>query len=77
MECTETFATLRIFSRGISPDIIGNMLAVTATEMVPIDPSSRYKPRREYNLWSWSTEGKINSFDNLEHVWKIIDLLKR
>ena len=75
MACTGTFATLRIFSRDISPDIIGKMLAITASEMMPIEPNSRYKPRREFNLWSWSTEGKINSVDNLEHVWKIIDLL--
>jgi len=76
MACTETYETLRIFSENIPPDVIGKRLGISATEMIPLDPNSRYKPRREYNLWSWSTEGKINSVDNLEHVWKIIDQFK-
>jgi hypothetical protein len=76
MACTETYAALRIFSKNISPDIIGMRLGFSATEMIPLDPNSRYKVRRECNFWSWSTKGIIDSTDNIEHLYKIIEHLK-
>jgi hypothetical protein len=76
MTCVETFATLRIFSKDIEPDIIENRLGLLATKMIPIDPNSRYRPRRESHLWSWTTEGIIDSTDNVEHINAILQLLE-
>ena len=75
MGCTETFATFRIFSKDIAPDVIGKRLGLDATEMIPLDPNSRYRPRRENHFWSWTTEKKISSSDNSDHIWVIINLL--
>jgi len=76
MMCIETFATLRIFSEQIHPEAIGERLEIDATEMLPIDPESPYRPRRETNLWSWSTEGRVESVDSLVHIAAIIERLK-
>ena len=73
--CLETYATLRIFSESLAPDVIGDVLGVEATVAKPIDPASRYRPRRETNFWGWCSEGSVNSVDNLQHVAAIIDLL--
>ena len=76
MACTETYATLRIFSKNISPDEIGKILGVSATEMIPLDPNSKYKSRREYNFWNLCSEGGIDSTDNLKHLRYLIDRLE-
>lgn len=76
MSCIETFATLRIFSKTMSPIVIGEQLGLDATEMLPIDQESRYKPRREANYWGLCTKGQVESKDNLLHIAALINELK-
>jgi hypothetical protein len=73
--CLETFATLRIFSEALHPDVIGQRLQIVSRETRPRDLSSRYRPRRETNYWGWCTRGIVNSTNNVEHVAAVIDLL--
>lgn len=73
MTCLETFATFRIFSDLMHPDEIENVLAIEATTKLPRDPSSRYRPRRETNLWEWCTRSMVDSRNNTAHLTAIID----
>ena len=59
----------------MDPESIGNLLGVLPTSTLPIDLTSRYRRRREWNLWRWSTETIIESCDNLEHLRAIIERL--
>ncbi len=68
----ETFATLRIFSVDMHPDQIGNILSVEANGGYVRDPAARARTKRETNHWSWTTEGKIDSIDNAEHLESIV-----
>ena len=68
MACIETFATLRIFSKEIHPDEISKLLDVSPTKIIPIDLESKYKKRREFHLWAFSTKELLKSVDNLEHI---------
>jgi len=74
MTCIETFATLRIFSATMHPEAIGAMLAVEATDAIPIDPSSKYRVRRETNYWNWCTQHLVNSADNTLHIAALLDV---
>ena len=74
MSCLETFATLRVFSESMSPNAIGDTLGLKATDSKPRDAGSPYWPRRDTNTWFWSTQGKVQSNDNLEHVGAVIEL---
>jgi hypothetical protein len=76
MSCLETYATLRIFSADLTPDVISERLGVAATEAIPRDPASKYKVRREANFWGWSTEGRVESTDNQLHVRAILAMLE-
>lgn len=76
MSCLETYATLRIFSATMAPESIGAKLGIAATKATPADADSRYRNRRERNLWTWSTRGIVDSRDNLEHVHAVVSLLE-
>ncbi|MEM7430997.1 MAG: DUF4279 domain-containing protein [Pseudomonadota bacterium] len=75
MACTETYATLRIFSTDLHPDKIGEILGIVATHTRPLDPDSKYRPRRENHSWSWETRKKVDSTDNVEHLAAVIECL--
>lgn len=75
MSCIETYATLRIFSQTMHPDEISQRLTLDATRARPIDPESKYRPRRENNFWAWSTREKVESTDGLEHIKAIVQAL--
>src|SRR5262245_23921155 len=74
MTCIETFATLRIFSATMHPKAIGEILAVEATDTIPIDPSSKYRVRRETNYWNWCTQHRVNSADNTLHIAALLEV---
>ena len=74
MTCVETFATLRIFSAAMHPTLIGQTLSVEATNTNPIDPSSKYRVRRETNYWNWSTQHRVNSADNALHIAALLEV---
>jgi hypothetical protein len=76
MSCLETYATLRVFSATLAPESIGAALGIAATQAIPADPDSRYRNRREWNLWKWSTQGVMHSRDNLEHLQAVVSLLE-
>jgi hypothetical protein len=75
MTCIETFATIRIFSASIDPTTIGEVLAIEATDMIPMDPLSKYRARRETNLWKWCTQHRLNSADNMLHIAAALEVL--
>lgn len=76
MTCLETFATLRIFSEVIHPEVIERRLQIEGVERLPRDPASRFRPRRETNYWGWCTRGLVDSADNVDHIAAVISLLK-
>ena len=75
MSCLETYATLRIFSQTLDPSEISRILDLVATRSKPLDPASKYGPRRENHLWAWSTRTSVDSKDGLEHVRTVIRAL--
>jgi hypothetical protein len=40
-----------------------------------MDPTSKYRPRREYHYWGWSSSRQLKSLDGIEHVRAVIALL--
>jgi len=76
MACIETFATLRVFSKEIHPDEITKTLDVSPTNTSPIDLESKYKKRREFHLWSFSTKDLSKSVSNAEHLELIFKSLE-
>lgn len=74
--CVETYSTLRIMSDSVAPEKIGDQLGIEPTQTIPIDPTSRYRTRRQTHYWSWSTKDKIEGVENLEHIKAIVGLLK-
>src|SRR5262245_16075460 len=74
--CLETHATLRIFSEVLHPEVIGRRLQIESMDMLPRDPASRSRPRREKNYWGWCTRGVVDSTDNVAHVAAVISLLE-
>lgn len=72
MSCVRTFATLRVVSEQVSPDLIGQMLGVACTSARPRDTDSRYRHRREQNYWAWSTEDSVDSREFGEHLAQIL-----
>jgi hypothetical protein len=77
MTCIETYATLRIFSRTLEPAAIGASLGIDATDPVPLDPSSKYRPRREVNYWGWCTRQHVASkTDNALHIAAILERVR-
>ena len=76
MACTETYATLRIFSTDVDPRKISEILGIEATHAEPRDLNAKYKHRRENHFWSWETRHQVESTDNAEHVAEIIKLLE-
>jgi len=75
MACTETYATLRVFSTDVDPGTISEILGIEATRAEPRDLNAKYKHRRENHFWSWATRHKVESTDNAEHVAEIIKQL--
>lgn len=71
-----TYVSLRVFSDKMTPEDIDEALGIVATDRVPIDPGSKYRDRREYHYWSWSTENRLESLDNLDHVHELLKLLE-
>ena len=76
MACTETFATLRIFSADIAPKIISARLGLSPTSENERDEKSTYRPRRENHSWSWSTKDTNSSVQSQDHIQAIIVLLQ-
>ena len=76
MACTETFATLRIFSEDIHPEEITEILGAAPTGTDPRNLESRYKSQRLSNYWQHSTEKLSDSLDNVEHLDLIVNALK-
>ncbi len=76
MTCLETFAALRIFSSSQHPDTVSRVLGFEATKARPLDPASKYRPKRESHRWIWSSEGIVKSTDGLEHVRAVVDRLE-
>ena len=72
MSCLETYATLRIFSQTLDPSEISRILDLDATRSKPLDPASKYRPRRENHFWAWCTRTIVDSKDGLEHVRTVI-----
>ena len=75
MNCLETFASLRVFSPTLSLEAISAALGVAPSTAKPIEPASRYRPRREMNFWSWRSDRAVTSRDGLEHIRAIVQLL--
>ena len=76
MSCLETYVVLRIFSQTLDPEEITRVLGIAATQTRPMEPDSRYRPRREYHYWNWSTDSRVSSLNSLDHVRAVIELLK-
>jgi hypothetical protein len=76
MSCLETYASLRIFSKSMHPDRVSHILGIQASDPVPMQPGSKYRTRREYHYWDWSSSETVKSTDGLEHVRAIVALLK-
>ncbi len=74
--CLETYATLRIFSKSLHPDEISSILGVQATAPCPKQPDSKYRTRREYHYWCWSSSTTLESLNGLEHVRAITSVLE-
>lgn len=51
------------------------MLAIDPTDSTSKDLSSKYKHRREYNLWEFSTKHLLESTDNIEHIQLVLSVL--
>ena len=76
MSCLETCATLRIFSDDVTPHVIMKTLDIEPTDsFARDDPYNRGRSRRKMHGWFWSTESKVISTDNAEHVRAIIEKL--
>ena len=76
MSCLETFASLRIFSQSLHPDEIGRALGIQATDPRPMEPDSKYRPRREYHYWDWCSKSSVESTDGIEHVRAVLQILQ-
>jgi len=74
MACTRTYATLRIFSKDIHPDEMTKILGVSPTSTNPIEPESKYKNRRTFHFWAYTTEA-CDSVKNMEHLELILSAL--
>ena len=57
------------------PDEIEDILAIAGTRKLPRDPVSKYRPRRDWNIWMITTEDDLVSTDNVEHINHIIEKL--
>jgi len=68
---------LRVFSQSLDPKAIGDLLGFASTSARPIDPESKYRNRREWGYWGWSTEDRLDSRDNLEHLHAILERLDK
>ena len=75
MTCLRTYATLLIYSDSMPPAAISAELGIQSTREFARDPSSRYKPNREHNFWSWTTQELVASTDFSDHLRAIFDQL--
>ncbi|WP_217351050.1 DUF4279 domain-containing protein [Shewanella sp. Arc9-LZ] len=75
MACNLTYATLRISSVEMSPDKITEVIGISPTLIRRIEPDSKYRHRREFNYWAFSTKELSNSTDNKEHIDIILNKL--
>ena len=57
------------------PGEIEVALDIEATKAYLRDPSSKYRPRREWNSWQLCSENHVYSNDNSEHIHWILDNL--
>ena len=58
------------------PNDITEVLGVVPTGSRPIETNSKYKNRREFHLWKYTTEKLSDSVDNLKHLELILSALK-
>ncbi|MEE9491962.1 MAG: DUF4279 domain-containing protein [Gammaproteobacteria bacterium] len=73
----ETFATLRIFSASICPEVITDRLGLESNTGYIRDPDARRRSKRETNYWGWCTKDELESTDNLVHIKAIIKRFKQ
>ena len=76
MSCLETYATLRIFSDMLHPDVVTERLGVEPTTRRPINPESKYRHERESHYWGWSSDRHVTSTEGLDHVRAVTELLR-
>jgi hypothetical protein len=76
MSCLETFSTLRIFSKILSPEEITLILGINGTKIRSKDPASKYKHKQTDNMWQWSTKNKVSSLDTEVHLNLIAEHFK-
>lgn len=74
MACLDTFCTLTILSASLAPDDITAELNIQPANIHAKDPSSPYRPRREYSSWKWTTQGSIDSTDYRDHLQNILEV---
>ena len=72
MSCLETYATLRVISKSVSPLEISRILGIEATKSEPLDPESKYKHRHIQNYWGWSSFSQASSKSSLEYVRAVL-----
>ncbi|MDH5389191.1 MAG: DUF4279 domain-containing protein [Gammaproteobacteria bacterium] len=76
MSCTETYATLRVFSKQLMAQEICNSLELNPSTVLEKYPDSKYKHEREDARFFYTTKGIVDSKENLIHLMKILDVLE-
>lgn len=75
MACLETFASIRVFSTSMHPDEITRLLEIEPTVARPLDPSSKYRSRRESHYWDWESRASAPLQDGRAHITAVLDVL--
>ncbi|ABC30831.1 hypothetical protein HCH_04121 [Hahella chejuensis KCTC 2396] len=76
MACIKTYSELRILSEVHPPDVISRMLKTEATEVLLRDPEALDEQTRLRHTWLWSTKGRLDSTNPLEHVSAVVDAVE-
>ena len=76
MACLSTYVGLCIYSRDMSPEIIGRILELESTREFVRDPKHKYQPQRQHNFWSLSTKDLTESKSQDDHLREIFSRLE-
>lgn len=68
MACVRTYAAFRIFSRTRSAGDLSDLIGTQPTKTVERNPHSERATEREYSIWVLSTQGRLDSTDEHEHI---------
>ncbi|MBB5886012.1 DUF4279 domain-containing protein [Xanthomonas sp. LMG 8992] len=60
----------------MTPQDITQLLGITPRKSRHVDPSSRYRVRRENHYWDWESRAIEASRDGLAHIRAIIKILR-